>query len=196
MTTGRRNMLQRFGGIFRFVILILALSAVPRVDAGQVPDGGLPVGSTAPDFRTNAVNGDEFGLKDIASKRKLVLLSFWGLRCGECIDEIPSLNEARKTWGEKGLEVVGVNADGIDADILRKQIRTLPNRPEYVLIVDPDLKIADAYKLKAAPLTVGISPEMEVVFVHSGFKEGDAKILADVLSKALSTTGQAKGPGK
>jgi peroxiredoxin len=188
-----RDMFRKLCGIPKTAVLFLVFSAAAsQVFAEQKGPGGLKIGDAAPNFRTKAAGGETFDLYELAAKKKLVLLAFWGLRCGDCIEEIPSLNDAQKEWGGEGLQVVGINVDGIDVDFLRKQLPSLKHRPDYAIVVDPDLKIADALKLEAAPLTIGISPERKVVFVHSGFQEGDAAVLKAFLSRYFSSSVPAK----
>jgi thiol-disulfide isomerase/thioredoxin len=68
----------------------------------------------APDFVAKDLAGKEYKLSSFAGKQ-VVLLNFWGLRCGACLEEMPYLEEIQKKLGPKGLVTLGVDTDGVDA---------------------------------------------------------------------------------
>ncbi|WP_066219593.1 TlpA disulfide reductase family protein [Formosa haliotis] len=73
----------------------------------------LGVGSTAPDFTLNDVNGKEVSLKGIEAKYKLV--DFWASWCVPCRASFPHLKELYKKYGKEGFEIVGIGtADAED----------------------------------------------------------------------------------
>ncbi len=73
----------------------------------------LKAGATAPDFSVKDLSGAEFRLKDCCDK-DAVLLFFWSFFCGPCREEMPMINEVTRRYGGKGLQVVGVNLDGVE----------------------------------------------------------------------------------
>jgi len=73
----------------------------------------LKTGAPAPDFTVKDLSGTDFHLKDCCGK-DAVLLFFWSFFCGPCREEIPMINEMTRRFGGKGLQVVGVNLDGVE----------------------------------------------------------------------------------
>jgi peroxiredoxin len=67
------------------------------------------VGSTAPDFTQNDVNGNAVSLSSL--KGKYVLLDFWASWCGPCRAENPNVVETYNTYKDKGFTVLGVSLD-------------------------------------------------------------------------------------
>lgn len=45
---------------------------------------------------------------------KLLLLNFWATWCTPCLKEIPLLVEAQKTYGGRGLQIVGLALDKVE----------------------------------------------------------------------------------
>ncbi len=45
-------------------------------------------------------------------KGKVVILDFWATYCPPCIEGIPHLKELQAKYGEKGLQVIGLNVGG------------------------------------------------------------------------------------
>jgi len=62
----------------------------------------------APDFTLTDIDGVEFSLSD--HRGKVVLLDFFSLRCGPCIDEIPHLKAVHEEFGED-LIIISISID-------------------------------------------------------------------------------------
>lgn len=60
----------------------------------------------APDFKLPDLKGATHSLADY--RGNVVALTFWSTSCSPCRVEVPALIELQKTYGEKGLRVVGV----------------------------------------------------------------------------------------
>ncbi|GAA4234608.1 hypothetical protein GCM10022291_14420 [Postechiella marina] len=66
----------------------------------------LGIGSIAPDFNLNDVNGKVVSLKGINAKYKLV--DFWASWCVPCRASFPHLKELYKKYGKDGFEILGI----------------------------------------------------------------------------------------
>ena len=69
----------------------------------------LTAGLPAPLFMRADLTGRPVDLK--AYRGKVVLLDFWASWCAPCIVEIPHLIALQKTYGPRGLQVIGVSMD-------------------------------------------------------------------------------------
>jgi len=63
----------------------------------------------APEFALTDASGRTASLAQY--RGKVVLLDFWATWCGGCKHEIPWFEEFSKTYGNRGLSVVGVSLD-------------------------------------------------------------------------------------
>lgn len=157
-------------------VLVLAVSAMAAGGALDL------VGGKAPAFTADDVNGAKVSLEELLKEKRLVVVNFWGLRCSACLEEMPHLTGIAREFGTKGVQVVGVNADGAPAPMLKRLMDKSEIRPEYLVVADPEMVIADAYHLTGAPLTVVVDARGTVRYRHENYAAGDenefrAKIL-------------------
>jgi thiol-disulfide isomerase/thioredoxin len=69
----------------------------------------------APEFALPALNGSQVHLSDF--RGKAVVLNFWATWCAPCVRELPWFIALQKTYGPRGLQIIGVamDEDGRDA---------------------------------------------------------------------------------
>ena len=76
-------------------------------DDGSVVTGILEVGSPAPDFEVELLDGSTFRLSDhLANDGRPVVLNFWASWCPPCRAEMPDFN--RFAEAKPGIAVIGV----------------------------------------------------------------------------------------
>ena len=61
------------------------------------------------------LEGNAFKIED--KKGKVVIINFWAIWCAPCIAEMPHLVEMQEKYGDKGFEVIGLNAGDDDGGI-------------------------------------------------------------------------------
>ena len=67
------------------------------------------IGKPVPDFSATDLDGNPISLQDY--RGKVVLLDFWGVWCGFCIDEMPNLKRVHATYKDQGFDIIGVSLD-------------------------------------------------------------------------------------
>ena len=108
--------------------------------------------------------GGAFEEKDWRGRWTLV--NYWAEWCGPCRDEIPELNEIQKKGSKLGVQVVGVNYDGITGDALTLLVKTMGiNFP--ILLKDPRTRWELAVP-SILPTTLLINPSGELVTILIG----------------------------
>ncbi len=174
-------------GIFIAAFLSMAILRAGTYDARAAsPHGDAEsVGTQASEFAGKTVDGKDFALSDLRKESEIVVLNFWGLRCGACIEEMPHLAGIAGEFRGKGVTVVGVNVDGADPALLKELMDGKKMEPGYVIVADPEFRIAEAYKMSAAPLTVIIDRKGAVRFRHENYAPGDEKKIREVLIRLL-----------
>jgi len=138
----------------------------------------------APDPGFTHMDGTRTTLADYEGKNVLVL-NFWGLRCQNCIEEMPFLERLHNKYGSKGLVVLGVNTDGVDEKLLLQFMPQLPVKVSYPIIIDPDFVLADAFQMMAAPLTFVIAKDGTIRYRHEGYEPSIESTYVDIIEKLL-----------
>jgi thiol-disulfide isomerase/thioredoxin len=112
------------------------------------------------------------GLAEVqAVKGQFVYIDYWASWCGPCRQSFPWMNALQAKLGPKGLKVVAVNVDAkrSDAD------KFLTHTPaQFSIAYDPQGLSAKTLAIKTMPTSMLVSPEGQVIFVHSGFRAEEA----------------------
>jgi peroxiredoxin len=114
---------------------------------------GLPVGSSAPAFAMDALDGQEVTLDGLRARGKPVVLMFTDPSCGSCMELHPDVGRWQQQYAEKiaialvGRRTVAENA----AEAAEHGVRNV--------MLQEDWGVADAYQVDATPGAVVVSPE-------------------------------------
>ena len=142
--------------------LIGALAALGL--AAAAAGGYALLGHEAPDFALHAAGGSNVRLSE--HRGEVVVLSFWGSRCGPCRMQLATLDRSFKTYRSAGLQVFGVNVDD-DQTVALESART--ERVGFPLLLDPRKAVAKSYLVDNLPMTILIDRAGLVRQVHRDF---------------------------
>ena len=165
------------------VCVVVTVAARPAWAEG-FGEEKFKIGDKAVDFTTVDLNQTTVTLSSYQGK-KVVLLNFWGLRCGACIEEIPHLNVLHEKYKEKGLVILGVDTDGVDAEAVVATMREVGINPTYTILLDTEFTITDTYTNFLVPLNIIVDRQGFIQYVHTGYEVGDEKELDHVIAKVL-----------
>ena len=131
------------------LVAVLGLAAA----CGEKPRQ-LQLGDPAPDFTAVDQHGNPFRLADHAGGP--VVLRFWSVDCKYCRADTPVFNDYYDRYREQGLLVVYISRSP-DREMVQRFIADL--EIEFPVLMDPDDRIAELYRVKLDPMAVFISPE-------------------------------------
>ena len=152
------------------------------VAAAALVWAGTGTAAQAPDFNLPDLEGQRVHLKALL-KGGPVLVDFWATWCKPCMKAMPKLIEIHKTYKDRGLTVLGVNADGPRSQAKVKPfVRT--RGISFPVVIDGDGGVMRRMQVQALPTTVLIAQDGEVVYRHVGI--GDEKGLVEAIEALLS----------
>jgi peroxiredoxin len=102
----------------------------------------------APDFVVKDTESKEIHLSELVKGHKYLLIDFWASWCHPCRKEIPNLKAQYQLYGDKGLQIVSISTDKVEADwkkALNEEKLSWPN------FRDTTGSISDTYKIRFIP---------------------------------------------
>jgi thiol-disulfide isomerase/thioredoxin len=167
----------------RLVFVLLAMCAGSAFANSPEKETNF-VGRPSPAFEATDIAGTPVASAKLLEGGKVVVLNFWGLRCGACLAEMPSLNDLHERYKDR-VVFLGVNNDGVDGPFLARQIGKMNLKIDYTVVPDPEMKLVDLFKMTVAPLTLVIDPKGTVRYQHVDYAPGDEKALEAVVKSIL-----------
>jgi thiol-disulfide isomerase/thioredoxin len=137
-------------------------------------------------FTSTAHSADEFDLSRY--RGKVVLVDFWASWCEPCRRSFPWLNEMQAKYADRGLVVIGINVDRVEADAARF-LRDVPAR--FPIVYDAAGALATQYDVPGMPSSFVFGPDGQIVARHIGFRDGLRAQREAELQKLLAGPGIA-----
>ncbi|MEO8291212.1 MAG: TlpA disulfide reductase family protein [Gaiellaceae bacterium] len=148
------------------VALLLALLGwkVVHTDEGRALGAEVNSGKrpAAPAFTLPRLGSDD-EISLASFQGKVVVLNFWASWCGPCKDEAPLLEAAWKRYRDRGLVVLGVDAQDFDVDAQRFVDRT---GITYPIVRDKHGSTLGRYGVTGFPETWFVDREGRLVGEH------------------------------
>jgi peroxiredoxin len=139
------------------------------------------IGREAPDFALHALVGSNVRLSEALGD--VVVVTFWGSRCGPCGTQLGALNRSLSTYSSVGLRVFGISVDDDQARALeyaKGQPVTFP------LLLDPSKSVSRLYEVDNLPMTVLIDRGGVVRHVHRDYSTKDEALYLKELRALLN----------
>jgi peroxiredoxin len=142
----------------------------------------LKEGQGAPGFTLSTLDGSRASLAD--HRDKLVVVNFWATWCQPCTLEMPSLEALWQRYRDRGLVVLGVSVDrGAPKTLLEPYVRNL--KLTFPILLDPDAKTSDRWRVTALPWTFLVRPGGEVVGMATGAREWNSGEMRALVERLL-----------
>jgi len=174
-------------GIVQILLAVILLTSLAASAGAQLDMGGdkFKVGDKAVDFTTVDLEGKQVTLSSYQGQ-KVVLLNFWGLRCGACIEEMPHLNALHEKYKDKDAIILAVDTDGVDAAIIHETMQELGIEQKYTVLLDQEFTVTDTYTNFLVPLNIIVDKGGVIRFIHTGYEKGMEVDIEKALKKALA----------
>lgn len=133
---------------------------------GAAGSGGADsplVGSPAPDFKLELLDGSEFQLSK--AQGAVIVLDFWATWCGPCVHAMPIIDRVASEFADQDVRLIAVNMQE-DRQSIEALLDRLELAPEVAL--DIDGATAEKYGVTAIPQTVIIDRQGNVARLFIG----------------------------
>ena len=142
---------------------------------------------------TTAQTIDNFEFKDVSNKSRtydelkgssITILDFWASWCKPCMKAIPELNKLYETYKDKGVQIIGINCDG-PRSVSKVAPLTKSLNISYPILIDLNSSLMNRLNVGALPTLVILNNKGKVVWVHEGYVNGDAELIAAQIEKLI-----------
>jgi thiol-disulfide isomerase/thioredoxin/uncharacterized membrane protein YphA (DoxX/SURF4 family) len=141
---------------------------------------GLPVGSSAPDFELESLDGTRASLGELLGDGRRLVLVFTSAGCGPCEALLPQIPEWQDRYGDATR--FAVIATGGRADNVAKAAE---HGIETVLLQSDDREVSSAYEAHGTPMAVVISSEGVILSPTVGGAEQVSTLVSQAAGAVL-----------
>ncbi|MFC4620121.1 peroxiredoxin family protein [Camelliibacillus cellulosilyticus] len=120
----------------------------------------------APDFTLKTLDGDNMSLKQFRGSSVLVVA--WATWCGECLQELETLQKLQKNAGDLSLEILAVNMTSEESSIHDVKRIAASFQPSFPILLDSKGKVEETYHIYGIPSSFLIDPYGKILHVFNG----------------------------
>ena len=139
------------------------------------------VGGTAPEFSLSDLSGNAIRLANL--KGRVVFLNIWATWCEPCREEMPAMQALYTQLHGPDFEMLAVNADQGDRAAVERFVRE--HGLTFPVLPDPDLQVADRYRVTGYPETFIIDRNGRVVDHALGPRDWDSTASRDAFRRLI-----------
>lgn len=113
------------------------------------------------------------GTLNFGNDGKPIVISFWATWCKPCVKELNTIAEEYEDWvDETGVKIIAVSIDDSrNMSKVKPKVNAL--MWEYDIYCDPNRDFARAMGVSSVPHTFLLNADMEIVWQHKGYVDGD-----------------------
>ena len=149
-----------FLGLLAWKIPSTAEQSKNQVDAMKASKTVVPtiaaIGKIAPDFKLQALSGDDIQLSDF--RGKTVILNFWTTWCSYCKKEIPELVNFHHLYEKEDVVVLAVNLSTEEENLEQVALFAKEFEIPFNVPLDKEGIVGEAYQIIMIPTTFIIDP--------------------------------------
>jgi thiol-disulfide isomerase/thioredoxin len=123
-------------------------------------------GKKLPGFKLTGFDGSTLLSDDL--KGKLVLLDFWEVWCGPCIESMPRVKALYEKYKSTGLEVIGIIHQTEHLKTARQLVEKI--KPGFKMALGNE-QMKNDFSIQAVPLYILINRSGNIVLLSEGFPE-------------------------
>jgi len=142
--------------------------------------GGLPVGSPAPSFKLESVDGERYSLGSLLSAGRPVMLVFSSAGCGPCDALLPEIAGWQGEHPER-LAIALIAAGERERNLAKGNEHGIER-----MLIDPEREVSDAYQAHGTPMAVVITADGMIASPTVGGSEAITTLLAQATWPALA----------
>lgn len=166
----------------QIILLIIAVLTVPLISL-FIPDTKSGRLDTLQGVVLSSTNGEKFKFSGLFADKKIMLV-FWSVTCGSCIEEIPFVIRLHEKLKDR-LTIIGVHPPGFPLPKIQKFIKRFPQPIPYLIAIDDEMKLTRTYEATILPKTVVLNKKGEVLYSHVGYEPTQDQEIENAITAKL-----------
>jgi thiol-disulfide isomerase/thioredoxin len=156
----------------QFILLLIAIFSFPLIYF-FIPDSEPGSLSSLEGVTLSNFSGQKFRLAGQFIEKPLLLV-FWSITCGTCIEEIPFITRLDAELKNK-MTVIGIHPPGYPPARIKRFIKKFPQQIPYMLAVDDNSSLIKSFNVTVLPRTLLVNRQGQVLYDHLGYSPEDEK---------------------
>lgn len=139
------------------------------------------LGRAIPYFRLQTFANGTGWISTTDFKDKVVLLDFWDVWCGPCVESMPKIDDLFQKYKSKGLLVYGIVNDTINI----ASSKALSKKRGFKLpMLAGSKQLMNSLKITGIPLYILIDRTGKVTFINEGYSDGIEAAIAKAIERS------------
>jgi peroxiredoxin len=141
-------------------------------------DSEFIINTKAPDFIAFDMDGNSIKLSELQGK--VVVLNFWFIKCGPCVQEMPELNALKKQFNTKDVVFLAITFDK------KENVQTFLETKPFAYTIAPNASdVVQLNRVRSFPTNVVLDKNGMVVFQETGYRTNIKESLSTIITKFL-----------
>lgn len=166
--------------------LIVAVIAVTGLASCWDGDDAKPTKielRAAPGFDLATSTGAKVKLEDF--KGTVTVVHFWATWCPPCLEEIPKWVAAAESYKQRPIKWIAISLDDKWEEALKLFPSKLSSKAGVISLIDPTLKISEAYGSYQFPETYILNKNHEIISKLVGVQDWQGADMKQLIEKIL-----------
>lgn len=141
-------------------------------------ESAFKLNEKAPDFIAFNMDGQSIKLSELQGK--VVVLNFWFIKCGPCVQEMPELNTLKKQFYNEDVVFLAITFD------TKENIQTFLKTHDFNYTILPKSSdVIQVNKVRSFPTNVVLDKNGIVVFQETGYRTNIKESISAIITKSL-----------
>lgn len=164
------------------VLLIIALLSFLLILV-FIPDSTPDSISSLEGVTLSNLNGQQFRLAGQFTEKPMLIV-FWSVTCGTCIEEIPFIIRLNETLQGK-LTIIGIHPPGFPIKKIQKFVKKFPQPIPYLIAIDDQSSLIRNYNVSVLPRTLLLNRQGRVLYDHLGYSPENEQEIESAINAQL-----------
>ncbi len=161
--------------------LLVLITLIFAASTASFAQDTTSTSSELPNLIVKNTDGENVNIQSLADGEHITIISFWATWCKPCIKELTNIQDLLEDWNEEfNVRLVAISVD--DSRNISKVKPFAAGRGwNFDILLDPNGDVQRAMNVSNPPTTMIADKNGKIVYLHTGYQEGDEYEIEDHL---------------